>query len=260
MAGDLKAADAFDNLAQNIGEKLDYPDVLAEEGIEGTTSVDLYFDSRGLIDEDRSEVLGDHASLRGEMVRAVRSGLLSWYESAATRLRMDEFRNQHFRADFTLSYSENSQERTDKLASGSYHFLRRRKIDICIYPGAIDLACTAAKIAGFIADHTSDKHKVHVAAVLDVLNDFDAQGLRGIDDDIAAQIKRGRVSLLFKPTRPASASVLRSELHGNEHDRKGEDRDPAGCIEQIFRQFGIGFGRAVWNPPTRVGASHDVAC
>ena len=69
---------------------------------------------------------------------------------------------------------------------GSYHFLRRKQINTCLFPGAIDLACTAMKIAGFVKKHTSDKYNVHVIAVLETLEAFDAQGLSGIN----AQLQR----------------------------------------------------------------------
>ena len=184
MVGDLKAADLFDSLADKIGVALDYPEVLVEQGVQGVASVDLYFDSRGLIDEHRSLVAGDHGSLRGVMVRAMRSGLLSWYRSDAIRLKREEFRNQHFRADFVLSYTLASDDRNEKLGAGRYHFLRRKQLSTCLYPGAVDVACAAMKIAGFIKKQTSDKYNVHVAAVLDVLADFDSKGLDGIDGEI----------------------------------------------------------------------------
>ncbi len=187
LKGDVKAADIFDRLAENIGIALDYPDILTEQGVQGETSVDVYFDSHGVIDERRSIVRGDRGTLRGAMVRAVRTGLVNWYQSAAAQLDANEYRNQHFRADFRLVYGERSEDRLDRLAAGNYHFLRKRQIDICVYPGAIDVACAAAKVAGFIKKKTSDKYNVHIAAVIEALESFDQQGLSGL-----AEVIRGK--------------------------------------------------------------------
>lgn len=66
LTSDSKTIRAFDRLAELIHQEIDYPDLLIEEGVQGISSLDLYFDHEGKIDEERSKFSGSNRWLREE--------------------------------------------------------------------------------------------------------------------------------------------------------------------------------------------------
>ena len=175
-----KIVHAFDQLAAQIDHFLDYPSILIENGVTGTASLDLYFDSEGEIDEVRSQFLGGHRSLRGLLVRASRQGLETWYRSSGGRLKRDEFKNQHFRADFSISYALTEASRVEKEAEGSYLLTRRSSASICAQPTGVDVTCLMMKGYGVAQRNFSDSYRSRLVALQDVLDNFDQIGLQGM--------------------------------------------------------------------------------
>lgn len=179
-----KVTAAFDNLAGQINHFLDYPSILIENGVQGTATLDLYFDSRGEIDENRSKFLGGHRSLRGLLVRASRQGLEKWYRADGARLDKDQFKNQHFHADFSISYTLTEASKVEKEGEGSYRLVRRHYSSVCANPMGLDLACIAVKGYGAVRRALTDDYRVKLAALQDVLDHYDDIRLQGMREII----------------------------------------------------------------------------
>lgn len=182
-----KVHKAFDRLAELISMNLDYPDLLVEFGIEGLASLDLYFDSNGEIDEHASKYLGSSRLLRGVLVQASRKGLIQWFSSDAKRLNRDQFKNQHYRADFTISSFLSTKSTWDRNALGRYQFMRRRTAENCVAAagkGAIglDASCITIKAVGWIRERFSATHRLQFEALKDRMEQFDELQLTGIND------------------------------------------------------------------------------
>jgi hypothetical protein len=181
-----KVGDAFDALAGRIHRHLDCPDLLSDNGIQGAAAIDLFFDSSGNVDEVKSHVSGDHRLLRGLLVRATRKGLLEWLQNDARRLRSEQYRNQHFRADFIITYSQVERPPLLKLSPGSYELAKKRVSNVsCLgnfggSPG-LDVSCVAMSVGGAIHRGFSDRYKIQLMAVKDSLEYQDELGLRGIN-------------------------------------------------------------------------------
>lgn len=189
LVGDLKTSKAFDLLASKIGASLEYPRILSENGIQGIAVLELVFDSKGKVDETQSKFFGGTRIIRGLFVKAARTGIISWYESDAVRVRPERFRNQHFRAVFEVSSYFADKSQTKKISSGSYEFVRRRYAPTCIEPapsGAVGLnvACLALRVGGFIKNQISTEYKTKLFAIKENLEHFDNLGLSGINAKI----------------------------------------------------------------------------
>lgn len=159
---------------------MDYPDLLIQAGITGVSSLDLYFDLNGGVDESKSEFAGSNAYVRGLLVRAVRKGLVAWYRSDGGRLEKDQFRGQHFRASFTISFVQAPETLLTKTVNGHYSFKRRAGVTICATPSGVDLACLAIQGYGKLRSVFSDKYRIQVIALKERLEDLDRLGLQGI--------------------------------------------------------------------------------
>lgn len=177
---ETKVLVAFDLLAEKINYYIDYPIILIENGVQGIATLDLYFDQEGNIDADQSRFFGDNRYVRGILVRAARKGVVKWYLSDAVRLQKDQFKNQHFRAEFAISYTLPSISRIEKNSLGSYTFLRRHYMHECANPTGIDVACLAAKAYGALQSEFSDSYKIKFRALKDTLEHYDDIGLNGI--------------------------------------------------------------------------------
>ena len=176
---------AFDLLASNIDEYLNYPDLLVENGVEGLSSLDLYFNNSGEIDEARSECNGDNKIIRGILVRAARQGIMKWYLFATNkRLKKEQFRNQHFHAEFALSAVFGPESKLQKTAPDTYSLLRRRSKDYCLRPfgstPGLDVSCLAIKAYGSVYNSISRRHKIMFDELQDELEFYDRKGLNGI--------------------------------------------------------------------------------
>lgn len=180
LHADSNSLIAFDLLAERINHFLEYPDLLIENGVEGVASLDLYFDNEGLVDEMRSAFGGDNRMLRGIFVRATRTGLTKWYLSDAYRLKKNQFRNQHFHAEFALSAVAKEDSRVEKTGTDAYAFRRHRMKDYCLRPGAVDLSCLTIKAYGAVYNTVSRRHKVMFDNLQYELDYFDRKGLSGI--------------------------------------------------------------------------------
>ena len=187
METESKVWDVFDLLASKINGHLDYPELLVENSIHGNATLDLYFDSQGNVDERKSKTYGDNPFVRGLLIRATRIGFVEWYSSDAGRLRKEQFKNQHFRADFILAYSQEDSGALVKTVPGTYNFLRRRVSNItCLgkspegYP-MFNAACAIAGIGGAIYRNVSDKYKSRLIAIKDNLEYYDSLELSGIN-------------------------------------------------------------------------------
>jgi hypothetical protein len=177
---ETKVIAAFDLLAEKINQNLDYPIILLENGVQGTATLDLYFDHEGNVDEGRSKFFGANRSVRGLLVKASRQGLMKWYLADIFRLQRDQFKDQHFRAEFTISYSLPSISEIQKPGMNSYAFVRRRYVHECINPTGLDVACAAIKLSGAIQRETSTTYKIRLQALQDQLEQYDVIGLNGI--------------------------------------------------------------------------------
>lgn len=176
---------AFDKLAHQINRNFDFPDLLVEFGVTGTAALDLRFDDQGRIDEARSTLTGSHRAIRGLLAQAARLGLLEWYRSDAYRLHREEFRHQHFRAEFEITYTDKSEARLDRTGVDSYQMYRRRQKSVCAHPGGVELICLAQKTQGAIENLLTDKAGILYRQLRDRLDRFDEIGLSGINEDIA---------------------------------------------------------------------------
>jgi hypothetical protein len=172
---------AFDLLAEKINQYLDYPSILIENGIQGIATLDLYFDDDGSVDEARSKFFGDNRWVRGLLVRAARQGILKWYVHDTFRLKKSEFRNQHFRADFEISYSQPSSSKIEKTGSGFYTFTRRHYMHECADPTGVSVTCLAMKIYGATERRLSSDYRMKYEALKDQLEYFDNTGLNNLN-------------------------------------------------------------------------------
>lgn len=181
-----KVWEAFDVLAGRINRHLDYPKMLAENGVQGSATLDLLFDSNGDIDESRSKTFGDNRLVRGMLVRAGRKGLVEWISNDRKRLQKEQLRNQRFRAEFILAYSQADAAVLTKIMPGSYGFLRRHFSNVaCIGESngapALNIACVAVAASGAIQRSLSDKYKGQITALKDRLEQYDEMNLSGIN-------------------------------------------------------------------------------
>lgn len=181
---ETKVLRAFDLLAEKINQFLDYPEILIENGVQGVATLDLYFDKDGNIDEARTKLFGGNRSVRGLLAHASRSGLVKWYRSDADQLKRDQFKNQHFRADFVISHALEDASRLEKTSQGSYTFLRRHYVHKCANPTGVDVACVAMKTYGFIRGNVSKAYKARFQALQDRLEHYDDIGLDGVTAEI----------------------------------------------------------------------------
>lgn len=175
-----KVFKAFDLLAEKINQYIDYPMILVENDLQGIATFELYFDQEGNIDEIKSKFFGDNRWVRGLLVRASRQGLVKWYLSDALRLKKSQFKNQHFRAEFEISYTLPNASRVEANSPGSYTILRRHYIYECANPAGVDIACLAMKVHGAMQRGLSSSYKIRLEALRDQLEHFDNIGLSGI--------------------------------------------------------------------------------
>lgn len=189
-----KIADVFDLLAEKINRHLDYSELLAEDGLQGLATLDLYFDREGRVDETKSRFLGSNRYLRGVLVRAARKGLVEWGLSDASRLKKDQFRNQHFRADFELSHLLRLGSELQKTMPNSYRFIRAKTLNyVCLggQPGDgtpyVDFACLLAVASGALKKTMSSEYRMRLQALKDTLEEFDERGIAGVNALIGAK-------------------------------------------------------------------------
>jgi hypothetical protein len=183
---DGRSLQAFDQLALVINGHLDYPAMLAENGVHGMATLDLYFDHDAHIDESRSRMLGDNRWIRGLFVKAARIGLEDWFRGMGGSLNKAQFRDQHFRADFVITYTNTHASDLEKNGESNYHMVRRQLVQTCLNPaaGGLDLACTAMRVAGVISSKVSSNYKIKFQALKDRLEQYDETGLSGINQSI----------------------------------------------------------------------------
>ncbi|HAR44531.1 MAG TPA: hypothetical protein DCS07_18180 [Bdellovibrionales bacterium] len=176
-----KVTQVFDLLAFRVNKFLNYPAILAENGIEGTSTLEIFFNHLGEIDEARSKCFGSHRVVRGMLTQATRKGLVEWFSTDANRLSKEQFKNQHFRADFEVSNFLAEKSVVTKAAPGSYEFTRRRFANHCLSHGGLDLVCATVKLSGAIKNLTSGAYKGRFYALTDHLEHYDSVGLAGIN-------------------------------------------------------------------------------
>lgn len=181
LYADSKTRVAFDRLAEKINQDIDYPTLLIENGVQGISTLDLYFDSMGNVDESKSSFTGANRSVRGLLVKAARSGILKWYEMDAFRLEKQAFRNQHFRADFSISYTQTDLSELKRVAVSSYSITRRHYMHECASPIGVDLSCVALKTYGALDNLLSREARVKFEALKDRLEYFDDLELKGLN-------------------------------------------------------------------------------
>jgi hypothetical protein len=176
-----RVAQAFDQLAAQIYRNFDFSDLLFENSVQGNAWLDLYFDREGKVDEVRSRFSGSHYLVRGLLVKATRRGLVDWYRADAYRLKKAEFRNQHLRAELSISYAENVEKLT-KTGADAYLLTRKRFRNECLYPGAVDLVCAAMKVKGAVENLINDNSRIQFDLLKDNINHYDDLGLSGINE------------------------------------------------------------------------------
>lgn len=186
LRADGRSLQAFDQLALMINGHLDYPEMLAENGIHGMATLDLYFDHNAQIDESRSRMLGDSRWIRGLFVKAARIGIEDWFRGMGGSLNKDQFRDQHFRADFIITYTSTHSSELEKNGEASYHLVRRQLVQTCLNPamGGLDVTCAAMRVAGIINSQVSSNYKIKFQALKDRLEQFDETGLAGLNQSI----------------------------------------------------------------------------
>jgi len=181
-----KVTNAFDELAAKLNGHLSYPSILVENGVSGVATLDLYFNSSGLIDESKSEIFGPNSSIRGLLTRAARKAIADWFNSEAIQLERSQFSDQHFRAEFVLSSVNKSISSVSKLTFNRYRILRRKyKNNVCVgsfgSTPTVDVTCIAMRIAGEIRSRTSHSYREQLDGLKDQLKFFDSLGLKGIN-------------------------------------------------------------------------------
>lgn len=180
-----KTVEVFDLLASRIDRYLDYPSILAENGVSGAATLELFFDREGRIDFRRSALSGDSRVIRGLLARASRKGLVEWYENDAIRIRKDQFRDQVFRADFILTGGSADVAELTRGTPGHYEFTRRRYIPKCIAGTPtgepfVDLACVGTRIFGIVRGKVDSAYQTRFEALKEALEQADALGLSGL--------------------------------------------------------------------------------
>lgn len=171
---------AFDKLAAQLNRNLDYPNLLVEQNVTGTASLDLYFDRAGQVDESNSRFSGSHTAVRGLLVKASRLALVEWYRSDAYRLNPTQFSGQHFHTDFSFSYTLPSHDQLDKLSQGNYQITKIRGKG-CGASFGLDLTCVAMQAEGAVENLVSDHSRIKADLLKDTLAHYDDIGLSGIN-------------------------------------------------------------------------------
>lgn len=186
LSADGKELHAFDQLALLVNGHLDYPTMLAENGVHGQASLDLYFDHEAKIDENRSHFFGDNRLVRGLLVKATRQALQDWFRGCGGLLEKNKFRDQHFHADFIITFTSTQASELLKETEGSYHLYRRSLVQTCLNPmaGGVDLTCVAFRVAGFVSTQVSSNYKIRYQALKDQLENFDDMDLKGLHETI----------------------------------------------------------------------------
>ncbi|MCM2322575.1 MAG: hypothetical protein NDJ90_04880 [Oligoflexia bacterium] len=189
-----KVFDVFDLLASRIDKHLDFPWMLAEHGIHGMASLELFFDREGHIDESRSRFSGNHRLLRGLLVKAARAGLIEWFSNDTHRIKKEQFRDQHFRADFLISSGTDNSSGLSIEREGSYRFLRRRYIRpavSCITSALtqpslamVDFGCLGAQVVGSLRRKVDSKYISRFNALKDTLEEYDRREFGGINSQV----------------------------------------------------------------------------
>jgi hypothetical protein len=183
---DGKELQAFDQLAVLVNGHLDYPTMLAENGVHGLASLDLFFDHEAKIDENRSHFYGDNRLVRGLLVKATRKALEDWFHGCGGKLAREQFRDQHFQADFIITFTSTQSSELQKEQEGSYHLYRRSLVQTCLNPmaGGLDLTCVALRVAGVISNNVSSTYKMKYQALKDQLEAFDEMDFKGLREVI----------------------------------------------------------------------------
>lgn len=114
------------------------------------------------------------------LVRAARQSLIAWFSGEGPRLRKEQFRNQHFRADFVLGFTPNPLPELTKTGPGNYSFLRQRPSRIPCMGDLLNPGCFALQAAGALQRATSQKYASQLSAVKDRLEQYDQTGLDGV--------------------------------------------------------------------------------
>lgn len=186
---ETKIFQVFDLLAARIDRHLDYPLMLAENGVQGVATLDLYFDDQGLVNEAKSKCFGDRRVLRGLLVKATREALVEWFVNDAKRIRRDQFRNQHFRADFVIVGNEFDSAEQNRGIAGTYNFVRKKHIRnsaSCLAPGpnangVVDFACLGMKLVGAIRGNVDSTYRSRFEALKETMERYDMLELTGIN-------------------------------------------------------------------------------
>lgn len=181
-----KVTRSFDLLALRIHKHLEYPIILAEKGVEGTSRLDLVFDGVGEIDTLKSRFSGSNRSVRGLLVKAIRKGLQEWYAQEFSHLDKTQFRSQHFHAEFEISHTEAEVSQWTKQDLGSYRYLRRRTSQFDCISGSssgisMNFACFAIKGYGFAKKTFSRKYQVQFEMLVELLEYYDRLGLENLE-------------------------------------------------------------------------------
>ena len=178
----LHVLKAFDHLAFQIYQDLEYPQLFVENNIEGNASLDLHFDSEGRIDEIHSIFSGNHHAVRGLFVQAARKGIQEWYRSDAYRLHKDQFKNQYFHASLEITTVFHDYSEVTKSGAASYQIIKRKFKNPCASPLGVDLKCLALKASGAVENAINHKSRIMLQLLEDKLDHYDDLGLSGIND------------------------------------------------------------------------------
>jgi hypothetical protein len=160
--------------------------MLPENGVQGIATLDLYFDHDARVDETRSRLMGDNRWIRGLFTKAARVGLEEWFRGMGGSLAKAQFRDQHFRADFVITYTNTHSSELERSGENAYHLVRRQLVQTCLNPaaGGLDLACTAMRVAGAITSKVSPNYRIKFEKLKDRLEQFDEMGMSGINQSI----------------------------------------------------------------------------
>lgn len=109
---------------------------------------------------------------------------MKWYHGDGARLAKEQFKNQHFRADFSISYTLTDASRVDRIGEDSFHFVRRHYRSVCANPMGVDLACLAVKGYGAIRNAFTNEDRIKLASLEDTLDHYDEMGLQGLRQQI----------------------------------------------------------------------------
>lgn len=106
-------------------------------------------------------------------VKATRKGLKKWFVSETGRLRREQFKDQYFRAEFSLSDTLKDLSEVRKDSDQSYSFIRRHFVSHCVLPGMVDVVCVAMRTKGFIEKRISRAYQLRVLELKDRLDAYD---------------------------------------------------------------------------------------